>query len=54
MTTDAFHTGKEEAIAILPVLLFILLIGIIAGKEVIAWLLMKLYEIFIQRNPLSI
>jgi hypothetical protein len=54
MTHDAINPGREDAMAFLYVLFCIFIIISIAGKEAIAWLLMKLYEIFIQRNSVTI
>jgi len=36
------------------VLIFILLLAAIAGRQAIAWLLLRLYELFIQKNPLQL
>lgn len=53
MTTGSFHTGKTDPMALL-FLFGIIVLAAIAGRDLIAWLLMKLYEIFIQQNPLRL
>ncbi|MBL7738676.1 MAG: hypothetical protein JNK14_05615 [Chitinophagaceae bacterium] len=50
MTTGSFHTGKTEPMTFFLILGVIVLIAV-AGRDIIAWLLMKLYEIFIEQNP---
>lgn len=54
MTHEVLHPERKEAMAFYILFLLLLMTVVIVGKEAIAWLLMKLYEIFIQRNPLSI
>jgi hypothetical protein len=53
MTTGSFHPGRIDPFSLVFILAVIMFAAII-GKEVIAWLLMKLYEIFIQQNPLKL
>jgi hypothetical protein len=54
MTHRILTPVKADTVALYYVMAIILLVIAIAGKDVIAWILMKLYEIFIQQNPVRI
>jgi hypothetical protein len=49
-----YNTPEPEKITWLYALALILIVTAIAGREAIAWLLMKLYEFFIQKTPLQL
>lgn len=53
MTNDTIHHGKAEPVTLLLILAVILFAAIV-GKEIIAWILMKLHELFIQQNPAQV
>jgi hypothetical protein len=53
MTNDTLIHARPDPVAWLYVTAIIVLAALI-GKEVIGWLLMKLYEIFIQQNPVNL
>ncbi len=53
MTSEAISSWRTEVIALLYALAFILLIAGTASKHAISWLLMKLYEMFIQKPPVK-
>ena len=52
MKTASLHPGRTDPVTAI-LILSIIMMALIAGRDVIAWLLMKLYEIFIRQNPLK-
>ncbi|HEY6504799.1 MAG TPA: hypothetical protein VIZ28_12540 [Chitinophagaceae bacterium] len=53
MTSVAFNPARTEPF-MLFMLIAVIILTVLAGRDLVAWLLMKLYEIFIQQNPVSI
>jgi hypothetical protein len=54
ITPYMYNNPEPEKTTWLYAVIFILVLAAIAGKEAIAWLLIKLYEFFIQKNPLQV
>ena len=54
MVIKTLNSWGTDAIALVYVLAFIFLATSIAGKQAISWILMKLYEFFILKNPTSV
>jgi hypothetical protein len=52
ITPHTYYTLASEKLSELYFFILILVFALIAGREIISWLLMKLYEFFIQKNPL--
>lgn len=53
MITDTFNSWRTEVIAFFYAFAFILLIAVSGGKQAVSWILMKLYEIFIKKDPVD-
>lgn len=53
MTTGALNPARAEPFMFF-MLIAIIILTALAGRDLVAWLLMKLYEVFIRQNPVSI
>jgi len=53
MTNGTLHPGRTEPV-IFFLILGVIILAAIAGKDIIAWILMKLHELFIQQNSARI
>jgi len=51
MNTPLLNTAKTDIISWFYAFILLLILITMAGKQAIAWVLMKLYEFFIQRHP---
>src|SRR4029079_19296363 len=51
MTTSFFNSWKPVVLSWIYVVVMIFVIVLMVGKQTISWVLMKLYEFFIQRSP---
>jgi hypothetical protein len=49
-----YNSFGPEGTTWLYVFIFVLVLAAMGGKRAIAWLLMKLYELFIQQNPVEL
>ncbi|HLG39852.1 MAG TPA: hypothetical protein VI461_09295 [Chitinophagaceae bacterium] len=53
ITPHTYNTLASEKSSWLVFSFLVAAFLLVAGKEIIVWLLMKLYEFFIQKNPLQ-
>lgn len=51
MNTSLLDTAKTDIVSLLYAFTLFLILISMAGKQTIAWVLMKLYEFFIQKHP---
>lgn len=51
MTNSLFNSWRSSFISWFYAFMLVLIIIALAGKQVISWVLMKLYGFFIQQNP---
>ncbi|MES1213938.1 MAG: hypothetical protein ABUT20_00355 [Bacteroidota bacterium] len=51
MTSSFFNSWKPVIVSWIYAVVMVIVIAALAGKQAISWVLMKLYEIFIQRTP---
>ncbi len=54
ITPETYPAHHPEKITWFYALIFIFGFAIIAGRQAIAWFLIKLYEFFIQKNPIQL
>ena len=50
MTSSVFNSWRSNIFSWFYAFVLILAIAVLVGKQAVSWILMKLYEIFIQRN----
>ncbi|MES1217803.1 MAG: hypothetical protein ABUT20_20020 [Bacteroidota bacterium] len=53
MTTQLFNSWRSTIFSWFYVIVMVFIIVALAGKQVVSWILMKLYEFFIQKSPVS-
>jgi hypothetical protein len=51
MTGSLFNSWRSAFISWLYAFMLLVILIALAGKQAVAWTLMKLYEFFIQKNP---
>lgn len=51
MTSSLFTSWRSIIISWLYAFMLVIIIIVLAGKQAVSWMLMRLYEFFIQKSP---